>query len=623
MSMSRPPSVAALLDEARRAISKARYDAALELLEQAALLAPEDGEVVQLLAQTEKASRRHQAAAERHQAALDWARRIEALIERDELETARAQLREAGVELGKHEALSALEAPLAEREHARRHSLASELAGKARALLDASEWQDALNVAEQSLRLAAMPETEEIRDRAGIELARQAEQRRHSQALEAAAAEVERLLETGKLAGAGQRLRQAIERLGNHQTFEELGRRIERAQSDLQFRQRVRWAERRANEAEGLISEATRLSLKGSYRQAVDRLQAARQLDPSHPDLDDKLETARAALQRQLARQQRAEGLARRVAEVSSHLEALRLDDAEQTIRQASEEYGEPERFTALATRLRHLREVETSGRAQPAAGAPIDGETEAAMLRRQRLLASAYSWKQTFLYPFRGFGLSAFQVVLAVLVALDVLAAVPKVGVVFDLMGALVLLAAVGLIPHVLRATINGRNLLPPWSELAEPARWGRDLARFGGLLVLAGLPLLLLLATRPWHGAPGTDSGLFVWLAAAILTWLGTAFLVIAAGATEVFGFRHAPRLSRHARGLIVGRGDALLAVDVVFLLCLLVAVLRMALAPAVPWLLMPVVRVLEVYGLLLAPHLIGALVRRHRLELSKVYG
>ncbi len=34
------------------------------------------------------------------------------------------------------------------------------------------------------------------------------------------------------------------------------------------------------------------------------------------------------------------------------------------------------------------------------------------------------------------------------------------------------------------------------------------------------------------------------------------------------------------------------------------------------------MPIARALTVYGLLLAPHLAGVLVRRHRLELSRIY-
>lgn len=645
MSADRPPSVAALLGEAQRAISKARYDAALELLQQAALLAPGDGEVRQLLAQTEQAARRHHAAFERHQAAISWGRKIEALIEAGELETARGQLREAGLELGKHDALATLEGRLAEREEAARHGLAAELAGKARALLDAGDRHGALKVAEQSLRFAPVPEAREICDQVGAELDREAERQQYRQAVAEAAGDVERLLGARELAHAGQRLRQAVDQLGTHQSFDELGRRIDRAKSDLQFRQRVEWAERRSREADGLIAEASRLSLKSAYAEAIEKLEKAHELDPSRPDLDDRLETARAARQRQLAQQHRAEEIARRVAEIRSHLDALRLDQAEEAIRQ-SHKYDEPERFAPLATRLERLREVERSGRDQalprpPAertvhrtplqgkvspspsgrpAGGTNDRRTEDEMLRHQRALAAAYSWKQTFLFPFRGGGPAAFGILLAILVSLDVLAMIPRIGFVFELLSALVLIAAAGLVPHVVRATTDGHNLLPPWDELVEPARWTRDLPRVSGLLALGGLPLMLLFATRPWHGAPSTGSGVLTWLGVAGLAWLGTAFLVIATGAAETFGYRQAPRLPRHARALLAGGTDALFAVDVVYLLGLLAAILTFI--PVATWLFMPVARALAVYGLLLAPHLIGVLVRRHRLELSRIF-
>ena len=629
MTAGRSQSVTALLDEAQRAISKARYDAALELLEQAAMLAPEDVEVRQLLAQTEMASRRHHVAIERHQAATARAAKIEALIEAGELEAARSQLREAGLELGRHDALTVLEGRLAEREDAARQELAAELAGKARALLDAGDRRGALKVAEQSLRFASVPEAREIQQQARAELDREAEQRQYRQAVAQVGDDVERLLGARELARAGQRLRQAIDQLGNHESFEALSQKIDRAKSDLQFRQRVEWAERRSNEAEGLIQESSRLSLKGSHGEAIEQLKKARVLDPSHPDIDDRLETARAAHQRQLAQQHRAETLARRIAEIRSHLDGLRLDEAEEAIAQSIRAFGEPERFAPLTTRLQRLREVERNSLVDPAppspagqtmASAPIDRETETQMLRRQQALAAAYSWKQTFLFPFRGFGLIAFGSLLAVLVLLDLLGAIPRVGFVFGTLSALVLIAAAGLVPHVVRATAGGGNLLPGWRELAEPARWGRDLLRFGGLVALGGLPLWLLLATRPWHGAPGSDNGPLVWLLAAVLAWLAAAFLIVATGATEAFGYRQAPRLLRHVRGLLAGEAETLFAADVVFLLGLLVVLLGSI--SVASWLFQPITRALTVYGLLLAPHLIGVLVRRHRLELSKIF-
>ncbi len=615
-------SVAALVGEAQRAISKARYDAALELLQQAALLAPEDGEIRQLVAQTESASRRHRAAVARHQAIVEWARKIEALIEQGELETARAELREAVLELGRDDAFTALEQRLIQRETAARHSLAEELAGKARALLDAGDWRGAFKVAEQSLRFAPVPEAAETRVQAKARLDEEAAQRQSVEAVEAARSHVERLLDARELALAGRRLREAIDQLGNHDQFDELSRRIDRAKTDLRFRQRVEWAERRAKEAEGLIAEAARLSLMGNHAGAARRLEAARELDPTHPDLDDKLATARAARERQVEHQQRAEQIRRRTAEIKSHLDALRLDEAEQAIRQAAREFDQPERFAALSTRLERLREVEHSGPPQPAAGAALDRRTETEMLRRQQILAAAYSWKQTLLYPFRGFGGRAFLTLLATLVALDLLAAIPRVGIAFSVLRALVLIVALGFAPHILRTTVEGRNLLPDWSELADPARWARDLLRATGLLALAGLPILLLLVSRPWHGTPGAASGPALWLVAALFAWLGAAFLVAAAGAGETFGHAQVPRLARHVRGLLAAGSEALLAIDGVFLLALLCVLLTFALGPSVPWLFLPLARALEVYGLVAVPHLIGVLVRRHRLELSKIY-
>ncbi len=618
----RPHSVSALIGEARRAISKARYDPALELLQQAALLAPEDGEVRELLAQTERASRRHRAAMVRHQAILDWAGRIEASLEQGELETARADLREAVLELGRDDALSALERRLVARETAARHSLAAELAGKARALLDAGDWHGAFKVAEQSLRFAPLAEAEETRTEAKANLDEEAARRQHSEAIEAVRRRVERLLEARELALAGRKLREAVDQLGNHEDFDRLGRRIDRAKSDLRFRQRVEWAERRAREAEGLVSEAARLSLMGDHGQAIERLEAARELDPTHPDLDAKLETARSARERQLAHQERVERIAHSAPRIRSHLDGLRLDDAEQAIRLAVQEFGEPERFAAHRTRLERLCEVERSGSPPPTAGEAAGRPSETALLERQQVLAAAYSWKQTLLYPFRGAAPRAFAVLLAILLALDALGAMPWIGLAGNVLGVLVRIAALGLAIYVLRVTASGRNLLPVWSELADPARWARDLLRAGALLLLAGLPLLLWLATRPWHGAPGAVSGPVVWLVVALLAWLGVAFLFAAAGSAETFGYAQVPRLARHARALVAEGGEALLAIDGVFLLVVLVVLLAFALVPFIPWLFLPLTRALEAEGLLAVPHLIGVLVRRHRLGLSMIY-
>ena len=619
---SQDAAVDALVGRAKEAISKADYATALALLHQAVQLAPADREAGLLLTQTEEASRRHRAAVARYQAVLEKSRQISELIEQGDLESAHGQLREAELAYGQQDVFTALDQQLASGEAAAQRTLAAQLTNTARSLLAAGDWRGAFDAAERSLQLEPSPEAREVRDQARAELDQLQEQRHYASAVDEARGDVERLLEARELLSAGQRLRQAVDQLGDHQAFAELGGRIDKAKSDLRFRQRVEWAERRANEAERLIAEADRLSLTGSYDKAVQRLETARELDPSHPDLETKLDASTEALNRQLAEQQRTADLNARLSEIASHLDALRLDIAEQAIRHASLEFGEPARFVPFQTRLDRLREVERSGGALPQVAGALDEEAQAEALRRQRTLAAAYSWKQALLFPFRGFGVVAFWTLAGLLIALDLLAALPVVGGVFAVMGWLVPLVLAGLVPAVVRATFEGRNLLPAWDELRPPKRWASGLVRFAALALVAAIPLLALLATRRWHLGLQPEGGPLGWLAVAFLGWLAVAFIVLAGGAVEAFGQGQLPRLARHVRAGSVGQPEALWIVDGLFGLVLAIVLLRTAVVPAMPWLATPAVRGIEVYALLLAPHLIGLLVRRHRLELSGVY-
>ena len=613
--------VDALLGQAQHAIGKADFATALELLRRAAGLAPDNAQVRQLLAQTEQASRRHQAAVTRHQAVLQRARQIYELLERNDLEAAREQLREAGVEFGKHEALTALEERLASQQQAAVGRRAAAHALSAREYYRNGNLRGALQDTQRSLRLVEDAKVRELHDRVRAELEHQAEAHHYRQAIEEARGDVERLIAARELPRADHRLQEAIDQLGRDESFEELRRRIDKAKYDQRFRQRVEWAERRAKEAERLSAEADRLSLQGAHGRAAEQLEAALELDPSHPDLEAKLEAARAALDRQLAEQHHSEAVDARVAEVQAHLDALRLDEAEAAIRAAIEELGEPHRFVTLGTRLERLREVERGGE-QPAPAPADGGETDRAALRRQRILAAAYSWKQALLYPLRGTGLVLGGLLLATLLALDFLALIPALSTVFGILAVLVLCVPFGLFPQIVRETLAGHNLLPAWNELVDPKRWALDLLRMAGLLLLAGLPLLLWLATRLWHGALGADSSPLGWLLAALLGWLGTAFFVTSSGSVEAFGGRQMLRLARHGRSFGASEGDGLSVVGGVFLGALLLVLLRAALLPAAPWLFGPFVRAIEVYALLAVPHLIGVVVRRHRVELARIY-
>ncbi len=620
----------AWVGQAKEAISKADYSTALELLRKAVAAAPDDAEARQLLAQTEDASRRHQAAVARYGQILETVRQIETLIDRGELGAARSQLQAATRQHGQQDPLSTLEQRLATVEANSRQQQATELTAEARQLIAAGDWNRALATARESLRLQPADEARRLITQAQTELDRLAEQHHFQAATQEAQRDVERLIEARELARAGQRLRQAIDDLGNLHIFAELGSRIDKAKADVSFRQRVEWAERRANEAEGLIAEAARLSRRDAFEDAVRRLEAAHQLDPSHPDLEQHLATARAALKKQVAERQRADAIAARQSTIRSHLDALRLDEAAEAIRQASKEFAEPQHFAAEQTRLERLREVERSGRTPPVPGVPRDQVTEAEILQRQRTLAAAYSWKQALLYPLRGFGLVASSGLCVLLVTLDLLAALMEavletgggLGWGFNLLRGVVLLVALGMTPQVIRTTLEGRNLLPPWTELWNTRRWVDDLLRFGGLAFLAMLPLTMLLLTRAWHGGLGADSGFLGWLAAALAGWLGLAFIVVGGGAAVAFGGRQILRLGRHGQVLLESEVATLLTVGGLFVVGLLIVILRSTLVPSVPWMGLPLVHLIVGYTLILTPHLIGVLVRRHRLELSKTY-
>ena len=55
--------------------------------------------------------------------------------------------------------------------------------------------------------------------------------------------------------------------------------------------------ERRARAAEGMVREAGRLSLKGEYASALERLAAAEKLDPQHAEIEGLRQAASAVLE--------------------------------------------------------------------------------------------------------------------------------------------------------------------------------------------------------------------------------------------------------------------------------------------------------------------------------------
>jgi len=624
--LARPPEAEELVQEAEALIRTAGYGAAMTALRQAADLAPSDEEIRRLLAQTEKAASRQQTAIGRNQAVVAAAGEIEVLLGAGDLAAARRRLQAVGVEHRGHSALTKIRERLRKLEEKDQERRSQEHLAQARTLLEKANWHGAQQEAERILRRD--PENQaarEIYSQARLQLDEEQKRRHFREAAAAARHDIERLIGARELAQAARRLEQAVDTLGDSQDFAELARSIDKARSDMQFRQRVEWAERRSNEASRLMQEAASLSLRGEVGGAIERLRAAHELDPSHPAIEDNLKVATVALERQLADRKRNEAMAARSAQIRSQLEAMHLDLAAGSLELARDEFGDEERFRPLERRLAQLREAEhATAELAHLTAEDLTPETSSKILAKQRLLRGAYPWRTALLYPLRGSGrLTIFWLAALSAVVLEFLATGPYGSMIFAIPRGLLAVILLGFFPAIVRLAVAGKNQLPTVKELVEPTTWGRDIARIGAMGVVGFLPLGLWLLTRGVHGLLDTDSGPWGWLVGTALAWPACALVVLLSGAVEVFGKPWFGDPKRHFRALQAALGDTLVVVDVAFLLLIAVVLLRAAFVPTVSWLGAPLASFVEVYTLFAVPHLVGVLVRHRRLELARVYG
>ncbi len=611
----------AIIRRAREDVSRANYPAAMESLKRALQIAPRDPDLRQLLEETTKAALRHESAVERNRVVAQVAEHIEGLIERGEREAARTELEEAGIKFGRHNTLLMLQDRLSELDQEAELERTVAYVTHVRALIDGKNWRGALQEAERILKLDPKNEEAiELKRQARTELDREEGKQHHTQEIDTARQDVERLIAADALPLASRRLQEVIERLGQDAAFTELAERIDQAKAALQVSKRREWTERRIREAEDLVRLAGKLSLQGRYEEAIERLHAARELDPNHAEIEGMLKEATTAWERQSAERRRSELLAARRAEIRRLLDAVDLKRAEALLHQARTEFGD-EHFAALRTRLNALQEAQTLTPTSPlpVAGAPGDPGTEAAALRRQHAFASAYSWKQVLLYPFRSTGFIAFW---GIFLALEILDGLPAVGRVFGILRLLVPLAVLGLVLGIVRATLEGKTDLPPWSTLLDLRRWVLDFLLWVAIAAVAVLPLVLFVVASGWHALLSSDGGPLGWWIAALLGWLAAAIVVLACGGAGAFGNRQIPRFVRHARALRAGERDTLLAINIVFGVVVAIVVLRATFVPFIPWIGSPLAAGLEAWGLLAVPHMIGVVVRRHHLELARLY-
>lgn len=624
MSPAVEPSfdVQGALNDAQAAIQRADYTASLNILNSALTQAPHSAELREMLEPTQKAAKRHEEAVARHQAMHHAAEEIEQRLEEGSLVQAKEMLEETVMRHGWAPSLE----PLRDRlevlgAEAQQQQLTSQFQ-RARTLFEGRNPQEALDELQAVLkRQPSHAEARDLERRIRDQLDREESRRQRAMAIDQARHDIERLISAGELGSARGKLEEAVGRFGAQSGLDELAKRLEQARATKEADRMLEWSKRRANEAETLVREAGRLSLKGDFQEAVQRLQQAKDLNPNHPEIPGLLTAAQNAIERHEREKRRQEALGARRAVIQRLLDGLQLESAAVALKNARDEFGDEPSFTQLEIRLRQLHEVEGGG-ASPGTDAVARRQLAAARLARQQELAQAYTWKQTLFFPLRGRTLPVFAIVFAVLLALEMLVGVPWVGVVFAILRGLAPVLLAGLMLEVARATVRGKNDLPEWDDLLDPQRWRRDARVYFALLACAAVPLLGFVLSRELHGLLDAESGLLGWAIAALLIWAAAAVGVLVLSATAAFGDIHAWRFAHHLRALRTAEPDSLWAIHLLYGLTLLIIIVRTSFAPLVPWQGIPLAVALEVYALLVAPHLIGVVVRRHGAELSGLY-
>ncbi|MEM1201900.1 MAG: hypothetical protein AAGN66_01575 [Acidobacteriota bacterium] len=610
-----------LVNEARGYIQSASYEEAVSRLRWALQIDPRHTEAAELLDRTEKAASRLALAQRREQAVADAARAARAAMAEGNLQLARQTLLASSSEHGRHPELDAVQGELESKLRQDRRAEASRHAGLATELFERRDWRGALHQAQQALALDGdLEAAAAVEANARRELDRLEGERQHAAAIEDARVDVERLIGAGELRRAAQRLGAAVDRFGALAVFTELGGQLDAAKKDLDLRKRIEWAERRANEAEALVRESARVALGGDFGAAVANLEQAQKLDPSHPELEERLATARAAFARHEGERRQEEALRGALTEVRQHLEGLRLPAAAEALRRARERFGDDRRFAALEARLARQREAEQSAGILPTPETlpQIGLAAKSAIVGREGLLASAYTWRQAFLYPFRGAGLPTLGVVVALLLLLDL---GTLAGPVAGFAGALRLLTpwllACVVVPSVLRSTLAGENVPP-----RAPLGFDGGAMVVLGVILLCGAPVWLLVAARPWHPLLAAQGWPLGWWLLAVSLWLACALGTVAVGVGIAFGGRYAWRLWRHPAALRLAGSTGVFVAGLAFLTVAAAVWLRFVFLPFIPWMGAPFEALLEAYALLALPHWIGAAVRGRRLALAEAY-
>jgi tetratricopeptide (TPR) repeat protein len=321
-------------------------------LQQALGLAPADASLQAALeaAQAALAAAEQVRAAE--EARSEAAAAVLRLAEIGELDAAERALAELVGTWGEGGPVESLRAAIAQARGKAVQTRVVHLLGEAREAGEALRFDAAVKALETALDLTPgdLLITELLAEaRAGKK--RHLEEQKRARAVAAAVARIEEAVSAAGLESALARLAEAEAELGAAQPLAELRARLE-----------DRLRRKREAEIAELLEGARALIEAGAFEDALDLIERARRLDPSHAESAWLMAAAEEGAHRQAEKRRREKKVAQAIASVEGCLERGDLDEALRELSLAEKVYGGEAGVVALRGRLERLRRAARRG---------------------------------------------------------------------------------------------------------------------------------------------------------------------------------------------------------------------------------------------------------------------
>ena len=389
--------LAAIEAEAAELCSDEKYDEAVALLREGTALDTSHAGLKKMLDAAERDLAAQVEARRRQQEIDDAAATIRGHIEDGDADHADRALELARKLFGDEAIFADLSTRLDEFRHKQRLDSAAELRAGAQTLIEKGSFEEAIGKLEQARELAPeVGETEELLAAAEEGLQLQLEAQRRQKVVDAATAEIDRLVAAGRFESATRKIDAAADDVGPFEEEKALRKRVDR---EIKARRSLE------KKLRSTLDAALDHAAEDAFSDANEAIEEARSAIQEHPEMEEQVAQAEAEIQRRLEAHRRQMALDNVIASVVTWIEKGDVDEARRELGVAKRLYGSSDVLDDLRTQIdareRELRRQEvddliaSSQRKKRTSEEAISDLEEALSLdpnneRAQRLLVAA-----------------------------------------------------------------------------------------------------------------------------------------------------------------------------------------------------------------------------------------